>query len=74
MPGSLLIGALKRRERRSLLAIFGILAGVACLTATGFAQLLPLEIRQTSTLWNFQSQRGVPISITVNPAIGSMAG
>ena len=71
MPGSLLIGALKRHERRSLLAIFGILAGVACLTATGFAQLLPLEIRQTSTLWNFQSQRGVPISITVNPAIGS---
>ena len=71
MPGSLLIGAVKRRERRSLLAIFGILAGVACLTATGFAQLLPLEIRQTSTLWNFQSQRGVPISTTVNPAIGS---
>ena len=71
MPGSLLSGAVKRRERRSLLAIFGILAGVACLTATGFAQLLPLEIRQTSTLWNFQSQRGVPISTTVNTNIGS---
>ena len=32
---------------------------------------LPLEIRQPDTLWNLQSQRGVPISATVNTSIGS---
>jgi hypothetical protein len=32
---------------------------------------LPLEIRQPDTLWNFQSQRGVPISTVSNVPPGS---
>src|SRR5258707_10787894 len=64
--------ALRRRERAPH-AIFAALMGVAWLSATAFAQplALPLEIRQPDTLWNFQSQRGVPISTVSNVPPGS---
>ena len=59
----------RRSALRALLAAVGILGVPAAL----FGQPLPvpLEYRQAETLWNFQSQRGVPISTTVNTNIGS---
>lgn len=38
---------------------------------TEAAELLPIEFRQDLVPYNFQAQRGVPISTNVNPAIGS---
>ena len=57
------------RHIRNLLTAAGLLGAAA----GAFAQPLstPLEFRQSDTLWNFQSRRGVPISSTVNTNIGS---
>src|SRR5260221_2652116 len=66
-------GARVFRLRGSPLATIAALVGSAWFTATAMAQplSLPLEIRQPDTLWDLQSQRGVPISTTVNTNIGS---
>jgi hypothetical protein len=51
---------------------WGVLSGVLLLAlGQALGQTLPLEIRQDKTLYNYQSAKGVPISTTVDAAIGS---
>ncbi|MBT5620023.1 MAG: hypothetical protein HOJ65_04550, partial [Verrucomicrobia bacterium] len=51
---------------------WGVLSGVLLLAlGQALGQTLPLEIRQDQTLYNYQSADGVPISTTVDAAIGS---
>ena len=50
----------------------GVLSGVLLLSLSqALGQTLPLEIRQDQTPYNYQSAGGVPISTTVDAAIGS---
>lgn len=48
-----------------------LLIGCRALATGAMAQSLDLEIRQDSTRYNYQSQRGAPISSTVNQPPGS---
>jgi hypothetical protein len=57
-----------KRIFKNLLAVAGFLAGLSGVQA---AELLPLEFRQTDIFFNFQSQRGVPISTNLNVPPGS---
>ncbi len=51
---------------------WGVLSGVLLLAlGQALGQTLPLEIRQDQTPYNYQSAAGVPISTTVDAAIGS---
>ena len=51
---------------------WGVLSGVLLLAlGQALGQTLPLEIRQDQTPYNYQSAGGVPISTTVDAAIGS---
>ena len=55
------------RTLRLLGFVAGLLAGFGVSAVT----LVPVEFRQTSTPYNLQSQRGVPISSVTNLAVGS---
>lgn len=57
------------RLTRSFLTAACLLSGTAALLAQPLS--LPLEIRQSDTSFNFQSQRGVPISMVANDPPGS---
>ncbi|HXJ75475.1 MAG TPA: hypothetical protein VNM37_21650, partial [Candidatus Dormibacteraeota bacterium] len=59
------------RHLRRTASISGILAGLLLLAARIQGQPLPLELHQNATLYNYLSQRGVPISSTVGNPPGS---
>ena len=57
-----------RRIFKNLLVAAGFWAGLSGVKA---AEVLPLEFQQTEILFNYQSQRGVPISTVSNSPPGS---
>jgi hypothetical protein len=57
-----------KRILQKLLVVAGVSAGLSGIRA---AESVPLEFRQTEILFNFQSQRGVPISTVANVPPGS---
>ena len=63
---------IQMKIRTKYIPTLGVLSGVLLLSLSqALGQTLPLEIRQDQTPYNYQSAGGVPISTTVDPAIGS---
>ena len=63
---------IQMKIRTKYIPTLGVLSGVLLLSLSqALGQTLPLEIRQDQTPYNYQSAGGVPISTTVDAAIGS---